>query len=209
MRRSHWSRLRSVALVAAGGACLAAAVVGGACVVAPPAELPPATLHRPTILHGSVVPPAYLPLTAWTAITPEFNVPVELDDVNESFVWDVFVDYSGNQTLPAIFPTTVQPGPGTIDGGVTTVTFRLDPQSFDLGFCHTIEMLVGHQLLAVAGAYPYRAFDSVGYDSVSWTWTPPGSPGCDAYAIDAGTQPVDASSDVLPVPPVEAGGATP
>ncbi len=197
--------LRSTLVAAA--ACVAAveAFGSGACVVAPPAKLLSEQLQRPTILHGSVVPAPYQNLTAWTSAT-QFVVPVELDDVNEAWVWDLFIDYNGDlYEMPTAYGPMATAAPQTLDGGVTIVSFTLDPGLYgvDLTLCHTIEFLVGHAFLAnpIKGSLAYHAFDDVGYDSVSWTWTPPGAYGCNQYAGDAGGPVADASDDMLPIPP--------
>jgi hypothetical protein len=202
--------LRSLALATAGCACLVAAIVTGACVVAPPAELPPALVHRPTILHGSVVPPAYLPLTTWTSDT-QFIVPVELDDVNESYIWEVYVDYDGDPfSSPANAPVTVAPGPGTVNGGISLVEFQLGPAPpyDDLRLCHVIEVLVARAQTFPTDSNHRPAYHAlVDYDSVAWTWTP--AAGCNEFTIDSGSQATDAAGDALPVPPFEAGPGDP
>jgi hypothetical protein len=194
--------LRSIALAAAGCGCIGAMVMAAACIVAPPPELPPARAHRPTILHTSVSPPADLPLTVWPS---EFSVPVELDDPNQAFYWDVFVDYDGTSPFP-ITGETQQPvtaSPAALDGGVMSVTFSLDPISFgiDETRCHRIEMFVAHGFaIANPRQQAFRTFDYVGGDSVVWFFTPPdGCFGNDAG--DAAFVPNDAPSESLPVPP--------
>jgi hypothetical protein len=191
--------LRPAILAVAGFGCVGAAFVS-ACIVAPPAELPPAVASRPTILHGSVSPPPYLALTSWDGGTP-FFVPVQLSDVNQSFVWDVFVDYDGDPLSRARVASEVQPDPAQLDAGVYPLTFMLDPTeapAIDLSFCHTIEMFVGNENVQTQMGIAYHVFDSAGYDSVAWTWNPPG---CYAPSPDAGAQATDASEDFLPIPP--------
>jgi hypothetical protein len=200
--------LRPAILAVAGFGCVGAAVLS-ACIVAPPAELPEPSPTRPTILHDSVSPPADHPLTSWTDASP-FVVPVQLGDVNESFVWDVYVDYLDNPLaqLPAIFPVLVSPSPGSLDAGIAVVEFTLPPGRWDLTLCHTIEFRVGHGFLVTVTASQsqpdYHAFDSVGGDSFSWYWSPPG---CYASIADAGTSVADAPADSLPIPPSSGEGS--
>ena len=142
-------RFMAIGLVAAAGGCFAFALATtSACVTAPPPELAQLSEQRPTILHDAVVPPA----NAILAEMPlEFVVPVELDDPEESFEWDVFVDYNPcadptncQPTPPSIYPQLVQPQADTVDGGVVLVSF---PGIADLddSLCHRIDFLVAHQ----------------------------------------------------------------
>src|SRR5271154_4924940 len=114
-------RLFALGLVATTCVAIAMLVVT-ACITAPPPQLPAEVEHRPTILHESVQPPAGL-VTQDNLLT-EFLVPVALEDPNETFQWDVFVDYNDCQDPTSCTPTsplapgiqTVKPTPGTLDG---------------------------------------------------------------------------------------------
>jgi hypothetical protein len=121
-------RFIAIGLVAAACGCFAFALATtSACVTAPPPELPQLAAQRPTILHDAVVPPTDQILAQ---LPEDFIVPVQLDDPDQSFEWDVFVDYnpcadpnSCQPSPPAIYPQLVQPTPGTLDGGVALISF--------------------------------------------------------------------------------------
>ncbi|HEY3816201.1 MAG TPA: hypothetical protein VGL81_03470 [Polyangiaceae bacterium] len=192
--------LRPAILAVAGCGCVGASVVS-ACIVAPPAELADPSPTRPTILHGSVSPPPYPPLTSWTDTT-QFVVPIQLGDINQSFEWWIVVDDLGDPSAqPGLYPSAVTPSPGSLDAGVYVLEFNFPPERWDLGVCHTIELFVGHgvlQILSGNNLQPdFHAFDSVGGDTISWYWNPPG---CYTYSPDAGAV-ADASGDSLPIPP--------
>jgi hypothetical protein len=195
--------LRFVVLGFIAAACTGvtlALVTSTGCIVAPPPDLPELPVERPTILHEAVVPPADQILAE---LPSEFVVPVELVGPDQSFVWDVFVDYdpcvgaSCEPTPPARFPQMVQPAPGTLDGGIAIVSFSLDP--LDPSLCHRIDFLVAHQFDPGSA----RTWDSVGGDIVTWIYNPGGQPnGCpiyDAGAFQDGAFPPNDSG--LPVVP--------
>jgi hypothetical protein len=193
-----------LATAAAACACIAVAIgASTACLTAPPPDLSQQPVHRPTILHDAVQPP---PDQILAAIPVEFLVPVELDDPNQSFQWDVFVDYDPEANPnPVFFPTLVQPTPGTVDGGIATVDFSLQHlagSALDAARCHRIDFLVAH---AFNNTSPH-AWDSIGGDLVSWLYNPGGDPaGCpvyDAGSLQDGAFPApDAPPDGLPVVP--------
>lgn len=200
-------RFSAIGLVVAGCACAAVAFsTSTACITAPPPDLPTPPPHRPTILHESVVPPTDQILARLP--TAGFVVPVQLEDPNQSFEWEVFVDYDPVQSPnPAIF-TPVLPTPDTVDGGIYTVDFPppIVPQPPDPGRCHRIDFLVAHHF---DSASPHT-WDSVGGDIVTWLYNPGGSPGgCpvyDAGSLQDGAFPApDAPPDTLPIVP-ESGG---
>jgi hypothetical protein len=209
-------RFRSPGLVGAlgliGGACgcmAIAFVTATACVVAPPGQLAQLPPHRPTILHDAVYPPTDQILTE---MPTEFLVPVELDDPDQSFWWDVFVDYNPcneqndcQPTAPTVDPTLVTPTPGTLDGGVVIVPV---PQitGLDPTVCHRIDFLVANQFTPDSP----HTWDSIGGDIVTWFYNSGGGPnGCPLY--DAGAfqngafPPADAAAEGLPVVP-DSGG---
>jgi len=199
---------RLLALGLAAAACVAVAMLlATACITAPPPQLPEEVEHRPTILHESVVPPTDQILSS---LPSEFLVPVVLEDPNETFEWDVFIDYNACADPSTCTPTspltppgvvTQKPTPGTLDGGVVVVPF--DPPA-DLGTtqCHRIDFLVAHQF---DQGTPHT-WDSVGGDIVTWFYNAGGGPnGCPVY--DAGSlqdgafPPADAGAEALPAVP--------
>jgi hypothetical protein len=194
------------------GAVLAyglAAVVAAACIIAPPPDLPTQPVERPTILHDAVVPPADGIMTP--AQLPEnrvmtFLVPVLLDDPNEAFAWEAFVDYDPYTNPKPCASEKVEPTPGTLDGGTLVVPFQLafndgnPPCNLQAPSCHRIEFIV---------AYSFSQFhvpDSIGGDSVVWLYNGSGDTSAclayDASAFGEGGLPMqDAASDHLPVVP--------
>jgi hypothetical protein len=164
-------------------------------------------VHRPTILHDSVSPPAGRILTA--ADIPDggvltFLIPVELDDPTRQFSWELFIDYDPYTASAPFQLGQVQPTASTVDAG--TILVSPPPVSFLDGklstpYCHRIEFLV---------AYSFSAFhtpDSLGGDIVTWLYNGAGGPdGCplsyDASALgDSGWSMLDAPADQLPVVP--------
>jgi hypothetical protein len=200
-------RFSALSLIAAGCACAAiAAATSTACITAPPPDLPQAPAHRPTILHDSVVPP---PDQILPSLPGEFVVPVQLDDPNESFACEMFLDYDPVQAPDPYFTKQVQPTPDTVDGGIYLVDGipPTDPAP-DPSQCHRIDFLVAHSF----DPQSQHAWDSIGGDIVTWIYNPGGSPGgCpvyDAGALQDGAFPpavADAPPDVLPFVP-ESGG---
>jgi hypothetical protein len=198
-------------IVAAVGACvLAGALATVACIVAPPPDLPPQPLHRPTILHDSVVPPTDQILTAAQIAdggSLTFLIPVELDDPDRQFSWELFVDYDPYTTPGPFLYGAVQPTPSAVDAGtvVVAIPVSFEDRRLSSPYCHRIEFIV---------AYSFSAFhtpDSLGGDTATWLYNGAGgSDGCptsyDASALGDGGWPMpDAPADQLPVVP-ESGG---
>jgi hypothetical protein len=187
------------ALLATGCACLAAAFASlAACLTAPPPDLPALPAHRPTILHDAVVPPTDQVLTQLPA--DGFIVPVVLEDPNEYFFWNVFVNYPEvpNPAFGGFQPAT----PETLDGGVFLEPFNA-PEVDDPTACNRIEFIVAHQFNRSSPHTP----DSTGGDIVTWLYSTAGAAACletydagDGAFIDA-----DAAADGLPVAPQEGG----
>jgi hypothetical protein len=156
-------------------------------------DLPKPGVHRPTILHDSVQPPADRVLTEWPS-DGTFVVPVALDDPGQSFQYDLFVDYEGPSSTPTIEPTVVQPT--FADAGVVVVSFFLDKNARELepSSCHHIEFLVASAFSADSPHTP----DDVGGDSVTWLYNGTGSAfGCapfDAGAPSDAGMPSDADA---------------
>jgi hypothetical protein len=200
---------RYLALGLIAAACVAVAtLLATACITAPPPQLPEEVEHRPTILHESVVPPTDQILPD---LPTEFEVPVLLEDPNETFQWDVFVDYNGCANLsncqptPPLQPpgvTTVTPTPGTLDGGVVMVNFSV-PSDLDPSRCHTIDFVVAQQFEAV---FPHTP-NPIGGDIATWIYDPGGAIPCSLLVYDAGSvqdgafPPADAPAEALPVVP--------
>jgi hypothetical protein len=181
---------RAVLATAAG---IAMTATGVACLTVAPPALPEQGPVRPTILHDAVVPTAGVPLAEWP-VDNQFFVPVEVDAPDESFFYDVFIDYDPTTNSGNVIPPTPQPpSPATADGGITVVSFMLDTP--DPRFCHTIEFLVAHSFNQKSAHTP----DSLGGDIVTWFYTAGGGPnGCPAYdagAFQSGAFPPDADTD--------------
>jgi hypothetical protein len=187
----------TVHLASVCAALFAPAFVSVGCLTTPPADLPASPMHRPTILHDGVSPPDDQLLIEWPP-DDTFVVPVQLDDPNQVFRYDVFVDYNGSSTA---LPSYVGAGQGQagIDGGIVTVPIPLQPPA-PVQSCHRIEVLVVHDFAMANGAPLFHTPDMVGGDSVVWFYTPSG--GLDGCAIyDAGPFQDGPSS-----PPVAADG---
>jgi hypothetical protein len=181
-------------LVAAVMVALGATGASSACLSISPSPLPVAS-GTPTILHDAVIPTASAPLVDW----PEddtFIVPVDVGTSGEPFVYDVFVDYAptdGGGSGIAILPTTENPTPDSLDGGIFMVQFVLlppDPRS-----CHTIEFLVAHAFSAASAHTP----DSAGGDAVTWFYTAGNANGCSESDAGAPSYDLDAQGDELPI----------
>jgi len=204
MVHAHTLTLGLVATACAGIA--AAMLVSTACITAPPPQLPEEVEQRPTILHESVQPPTNGFLTE---LPPEFIVPVVLEDPNESFQWDVFVDYNAcapstcQPTQPLGPVRTVSPTPGTLDGGIVQVFFP-PPTGLDPSRCHWIDFVVAYQFET---GLPHTPATPPGGDLVTWTYDPGGTVPCSQLVYDAGSvqdgafPPTDAGADALPVVP--------
>jgi hypothetical protein len=199
MVRRYSVGLLCVACVSCAG-LVAAALASTACITAPPPDLPQQVVHRPTILHDAVSPP---PDEILAELPMEFIVPVEIDSPDESFQWDVFVDF--DQVVapnPVLYPTTVLPSAATIDGGVALQDFALTASNLDPTRCHRIDFLVAHAFDSTSA----HTWDSFGGDIVSWVYNPgsnqAGCPLYDAGSLEDGAfPPPDAPVDVLPVVP--------
>src|SRR5258708_4594119 len=131
-------RVAPIGFAAVAGALGVASAVVVACIASPPADLPTAPSRRPTILHDSVVPP---PDEILLVLPSEFEVPVQLDDPQQSFSWNVFVDYDpvpGSQGSAPVLAMN-EPAPVLVDGGVRLIHFHLDPP--DPGVCLLVQFL--------------------------------------------------------------------
>jgi len=143
------------------------------CIIADtPDELPTLPKFRPTILHGSVVPPANQVLRSFP---DKFVVPVELVDPGATFQWRAFIDYDPATGTDPVDNGTSSPDPASSDGGIRPLEISLQSPS-DLGRCHVIEILVA--LSFRDGNIPQgrqsHTPDAYGGDSVSWFFAPNG-----------------------------------
>jgi hypothetical protein len=172
--------LRAIGRATAIGAVLCAAGFGAGCLTVLPTDLPSTPPEPPTIVHDAVQPPADQLLVEWPS---ELIVPVQVNDSNGSFTYDVFVDYDGNSDDT---PYSVAP-PGQLgtDGGIATVTIPLQPPAV-LTTCHTIQVLVVRGFAVTAsGTTLWHTPNELGGDSITWFYTPAdGIDGCAIY--DAG-----------------------
>ncbi len=163
------------------------ALAAEACFTAPPPNLPELTDPRPTILTDAVQPPEGT-LAAWPT---EFIVPVQVDLSNETFVYNVFVDYLVNQEPQRVGPPTSS-GP---DGGPALVKFSL--QQPDTAFCpHRIEFLVAEGFNMASQHTP----NSFGGDIATWSYVNGGAGACPAYDAGDGAFPDVAADGLLVVP---------
>jgi hypothetical protein len=210
--------LRAVALALAGLSCagLSIALASTGCFTAPPADLSVPGLARPTILHDAVVPPtdeiiAQLP--------PEFIVPVQFGTPDETYSWDVFVDYDPcpggdcqSPTPPVQYKHDLTASPSILDGGVTIIDFSLNG-ALDPTTCHRVDFLVAHAFNQTTGAGvpSLHTWDSVGGDIATWFYNAGGGPGgCPVYDAgpleDGAFPPAEAASDALPIVPESGAG---
>lgn len=202
-------RLRALAIAWIGTTAVAAGAVASGCFTTLPPAVASTAPPRPIILQDGVFPPADELLSTWP---PDgvFQVPVLLQDPSETFLYDVFVDFSSQANdpnpLPAYGPVAETPS-GTEDGGVAVAYFALGPPSVSPTTCHTIYFLVVHGFAVQDGGPPgsipqvlYHVPDSVGGDSVTWIYAPGGSlDGCpfyDAGIFEDGATPPDGATDV-------------
>lgn len=191
------------------------ATAAGCLTTAPPgiATAPP---PRPTILQNSVTPPADQLLVDWPS-DDTFEVPVQLQDPQETFEYDVFVDYAAayaiaieqGETNPNPYPE-IPPVPvstGANNAGIVIVTFPL-PVPAPSTSCHTIEFLVVNQFAQLEGGTPlYHVPNAAGSDSVIWFYAPGGSlDGCpvyDAGIFEDGATPSDGAANDVGAPPAD------
>jgi hypothetical protein len=180
-------------LGAALGALALARVITGCIIADAPVDLPKLPVFRPTILHGSVVPPDNQILRSFP---DKFVVPVELVDPTVTFQWHAFIDYDPvtGEGIADFGKSSFDPG--SADGGLRTLEISLQSPS-DLSRCHVIEILVANAFRGDFEGRPAHTPDSTGGDSVSWFFAPGGDlqrcPTFDAGPDDAGA--ADGSSE--------------
>jgi hypothetical protein len=188
------SRSTSLAVLAASLLALPAAALLVSCIIAEPeAELPKLPPFRPTILHGSVSPPASRILVSFP---DKFVIPVELVDPSAEFLWRAFVDYN-----PLTGDGIVDTGQSLFDragtdGGVRVLEVTLPAP--DLTRCHTIEFIVANNFRGDIEGRQAHTPDSTGGDSVTWFYVPAGDFAA-CSSPDAGGPPDagDAATDAL------------
>lgn len=154
-----------------------------ACIIAePPSDPPRLPLTRPTIVRGSVVPPASNIIGRWP---DRFIVPVELSDPTLAFEFAVWIDFNpatGEGLVDFRTSTFVQEN---TTGRVRRLEIPLAAPSDDR--CHVVEVLVALRFVGQerTGAH---APSPPGGDIVSWTYNPSGdTSGCPL--LDAGIEP--------------------
>jgi hypothetical protein len=159
-----------------------------ACIVAdPPPDIPAPPPHHPTILHGSVVPPTTQVLTDISPAGLSFEVPVELEDPNASFEWNVFVDYDPNLNPLPKTGRFEAPDLTAFDAGVRMINFTVKVSDTS---CHVIELVVALQFSVGSSHTP----NQYGGDTATWFVNPSGEPGgCPTY--DASGLPADAGDN--------------
>jgi hypothetical protein len=183
-------RARVAAALAAAGACFVAAIAGiAACLTAPPADIGTSTNERPEIVHDAVSPPGGL-VAGWP-LDGIFVVPVLLPDPTVGCTWRLFdqdLEVSP-QMNPVIFRQCVT---SLLDGGAILQDVPI--QEPINGHCHIFTLIVAHGFSSNALTVP----DSIGGDTVSWEYAPPGAL-CNFYDAgalqDGAFPPGDAGTD--------------
>ena len=134
------SLLRRLVLPIAAGAVLATGFFAAAsCVIVdPPAELPRLPRRRPVIV--STDPPTDRPLGTFPR---EFLVNVELPDLSQPVSWQVFVDYTPEQS-GGTDPDRQGSDLPRADAGLHTISFSVPPP-LTQGRCHKVEILVAYK----------------------------------------------------------------
>lgn len=163
---------------------LVLAVAVTACIIAePPSDPPRLPLTRPTIVRGSVVPPASNIIGRWP---DKFIVPVELSDPNVTFEYAVWIDFNpatGDQGLVDFRSSPFAQENTT--GRVRRLEIPIAEPSADR--CHVVEVLVALSFVGERGIGAH-APSPPGGDIVSWIYNPSGdTSGCPL--LDAGIEP--------------------
>ena len=177
MRRARWAL--PIAIASAVTACI---------IAEPPSDPPRLPTTRPTIVRGSVFPPASTIISRWPGT---FIVPVELSDPTVSFDYAVWVDFNAATGEGLVdFRTS---SPVESNSRIRSLQVSIGAPTDDR--CHVIEVLValqfeGRRLTGAHAPLP------PGGDVVSWIYNPNGdTTGCPR--LDAGIQLVsqDAGGD--------------
>ena len=164
---------------------LAAAALGiTACIIAePPTDPPRLPLARPTIVRGSVVPPASQVLGRFPA---KFIVPVELFDPTATFEWAAWIDFNPATGAGLEFFGTSEFEQANTVGRVRTIEVPLLRPADDR--CHVIEVVVALRFAGQDGIGAHAPLEPGG-DIVTWFYSPSGDlAGCPV--LDAGIEPI-------------------
>lgn len=171
-----------------------AALVGiasvSSCIIAEPPNDPPALpLTRPTIVRGSVVPPASSVLGRFP---DKFIVPVELFDPTVSFEWAAWIDFNPATGEGLEFFDVSEFTEANTIGRVRTLEVLLRAPAEDR--CHVIEVVVGLRLQGNQGLGAHAPAEPGG-DIVTWYYAPNGDMGS-CPVLDAGldASPLDAEA---------------
>lgn len=166
------------------------------CIIAePPTDPPRLPLARPTIVRGSVVPPASSVLGRFPST---FIVPVELFDPTATFEYAAWIDFNPATGEGLEFFSTSEFQQANTAGRVRTLEIPLRAPPDDR--CHVIEVVVALRLAGQSGTGAHAALDPGG-DIVTWFYNPSGDlagcpmldAGIDAAVPDAGADTGDGS----------------
>lgn len=173
-----------------GAVVLAGAVA--ACIIAePPSDPPRLPLTRPTIVRGSVVPPASNIIGVWPG---KFIVPVELSDPTLAFEYSVWIDFNAatGEGLVDFQPSTFVEA--NTRGRVRRLEIQLPRPNDDR--CHVVEVLVAVRFVGQDGTGAH-AFTDPGGDVVSWIFNPSGdTTGCPL--LDSGIELIPPDAEAGP-----------
>jgi hypothetical protein len=163
------------------------AVSGGACIIAdPPSDLPVLPETRPTIMRGSVVPPASAVLGRWPA-AGRFTVPVELVDPRVDIWWSAFVDYNPATGEGRVETSKSTYEPRSTQGRIRTLDVVISEPLAD--GCHVVEVVVALRFESDKQGEFAHTPEEPGGDSVTWFFSPTGDlSGCPV--LDAGLTPL-------------------
>lgn len=143
-----------------------------ACIIAePPSDPPRLPTTRPTIVRGSVYPPASSIMGVWPG---RFKVPVELSDPTVTFDYSVWIDFNAATGEGLVdFRTS---SPVEDNSRIRLLDIALSAPNDDR--CHVIEVLVALRFAGQFGTGAHAPL-SPGGDVVSWTYNPRGdTTGC-------------------------------
>ncbi len=171
----------------------AVALAVTSCIIAePPTDSARLPVARPTIIHGSVVPPASAVLGRFPTT---FIVPVELFDPTATFEYAAWIDFNPATGEGLEFWSTSEFTQANTQGRVRTLEIPLRAPPDDR--CHVIEVIVALRLAGQSGTGAHAALDPGG-DIVTWHYNPSGDvAGCPALdaGIDAAVPDAGADAD--------------
>lgn len=174
------------------GVFAAVALAVTSCIIAePPTDAARLPVARPTIVRGSVVPPASSVLGRFPST---FIVPVELFDPTATFEYAAWIDFNPATGEGLEFFSTSEFQQANTQGRVRTLEIPLRAPPDDR--CHVVEVIVALRLAGQSGTGAHAALDPGG-DIVTWFYNPAGDvAGCPVLDAGIGTTPADASVDV-------------